>query len=102
MWAKHPAIARRWTNKYGSTPVNSGGGRKQVVNQKIQQLKSNSNNSEPSRTENYKQNRAEKLKAIEQQRRARPGNNGNLSPLPQIKRPPNDNTPRQFHRNPRK
>jgi len=20
MWAKHPAIARRWTDKYGSTP----------------------------------------------------------------------------------
>lgn len=23
MWARHPEIARRWTNKYGSTPVNS-------------------------------------------------------------------------------
>lgn len=35
MWAKHPAIARRWAHKYGSLPVKEGAGKKQVANQAI-------------------------------------------------------------------
>lgn len=39
MWARHPAIARRWAKKYGSTPNKAGGGLKQAVNQAAQKKK---------------------------------------------------------------
>ena len=83
MWARHPAIARRWAKKYGSTPVNRG-------------------NSSSDANRAQKENRLQKMRKLEESRRkqspqsSQGGQNspayggGKLVPLPQIKQRPSN------------